>query len=256
MEENQGVSDEWMTEWRDVDYDTLLAHKKKMLKWIGGYNGAPRPGFAEGMIALGNLNWTFRTRFDQISDSRPASTVLRSNKAAPDICEAVTEIEHHLAAMNHEEGVWQRKWPDLPPKAIVAMRSGEWGEKLYQWPIHPTLEGHGKRDIRKIGELLVALERSILDAAVINAPRAWVNSNEAERSQFYKELPMMCCEAQAHVLKTRTPLNRAPAFSILRAAGLPGQWNFNWPHEKKNRYQDFSPQYWKRSPITKNSTSS
>ena len=147
----------WWTEWRQVDFETISNHRGRVLDWIDKYRGEPRPGKAESMVFSGT--W-----------GKPAN-IGEENARIAHVQEALKIADSYVAAMNHEEGVWQRPWPRLPYKALTAMRSPEWEKKLIEWPVGETLEGHGKRELKRIGELLQALESSVMDAAVINAPK-------------------------------------------------------------------------------------
>ena len=52
---------------------------------------------------------------------------------------AQQRAEMYVAAMSHEEGIWQRAWPVLPQECLSVMQSGEWGAKLLRWPVGETL---------------------------------------------------------------------------------------------------------------------
>ena len=67
------------------------------------------------------------------------------------------------------------------------MASAAWGEKLRQTPRGETLLGEGKRDLRLVGELLLAFRNNQRDPLTVPASQDWVNSTEAQQTEFIQE---------------------------------------------------------------------
>ena len=66
----------------------------------------------------------------------------------------------------------------------------------------------------------------MLDRAVVYAPREWMSSGEETRTAFYKAQHKMAVEAQIKLTENCTLEDCVPEFSVERAAGVPGHWNY------------------------------
>ena len=95
-----------------------------------------------------------------------------------------------------------------------------------EWPVGETLEGPGRRYFGRIRELITAFESCVLDRAVVYAPKEGMSSGEETRTSFYRSQFRLPVEAQAKLLEDWTLDTCVPEFDVVRAAGVPGHWNY------------------------------
>ena len=208
------------TEWRAIDYESILNHRDRMIQWIDEYRGERR--VEKPKVVSQPQTWS------------PAVDPMKLKG----YLERTVEL---IVTLYHEDGVWQKPWPDLTRQVSLALRSHSWGKKLLDWPVGDTLSGVGTRDLERVGALLQGLEAKVVASAVMYAPRKWMSSDEATRSQFYQNQQKEACHAQIEQFKTWTPEEGVQPFDRVKAAGVPGHWNFIQPQEYKGKNQEFTP---------------
>jgi hypothetical protein len=229
-------SDTFM-QFRNLDYRTLVNHRKRVLAWVASYDG--HPWYQAPEMLVSEITW------EQYEPWRSKDGVIwRPNRMQliGIIKGAKVLVEGYLSAMTRElpatdgyrgvqppeypGSVWQQEWPRLPRAVLLAMRSREWGEKLAHWPVGHTMTGTGERELMRIGVIFKALELHVFAAALPYAPEEWICPSEVSRSDWYKNLVMKSMQLQALINERWRPDNCVPHFDERVAAGNAGCWNF------------------------------
>ena len=84
------------------------------------------------------------------------------------------------------------KWPDfgtgaLCPPELYLLRTKEWVNALWGWPMGTTLDGPGRRDLTRLAAIVVALEEARLRSERLTAPPTWVSNTDTQRHTYFKE---------------------------------------------------------------------
>ena len=112
---------------------------------------------------------------------------------------------------------------------------------ILDWPRGETLLGKTSRDFSRLGDLITALEAHPFSDDILYAPRVWTCDESICQTEFYREQMLGVFDAQVTMLQDATPDTMVPIFSLSRAAGNPGQWNYVQPFQRKGAKGEFKP---------------
>ena len=171
-----------LEEWKTIDYKLIQEHGHELLRFVGD-----QPGEGRGV--------------GRVSHSVPSLVVVPSELPGWD--ETVLRIQAGYREMTgslknlswsvdeseelyKKEGLWQRKFPDLPGKLLKLMSSPSWGWFVACWPKEDNLVGSNDRDLHRISALLdrlAQLSTSVVRDAgmstpVFFAPDDWMQFQE------------------------------------------------------------------------------
>ena len=97
------------TEWRDVDFASIMNHREEMIRWIDDYKGESRP--AEPEVVTLPLTWGSDPPYEKFD---------KYVESADRLCKVLL----------HDESVWQKPWPDTTRQVSIALRSHSWGRSF------------------------------------------------------------------------------------------------------------------------------
>ena len=140
---------------------------------------------------------------------------------------------------------------------MKAMRDIGWTRNLRKWPPNETLLRASSRDLMRVGTLLEVLKYAVQnhgsavqteegeleddDEGPLLAPKNWLFKDVMVCNTSYAPLRLRALEQQRQVLQDWTPETAVPPFSIAKAAGSPGVWNYTQPNETKGTNKETRP---------------
>ena len=246
---------DWLRQWRPVDYNTLLRYKDEALIFVddyvrsrnsnrewaespsGSYETAKRRNLCTGEVEscpdhYGHATAKYFTEEERIAEGLPIEAVVESHAV----------LNRTLETMNQQVGVWQEPWPELDPVVARVQRSHEFWRAVQSWPVGETLTGTQTRDLTRVLELIEGMSHDLTHSPGLLPPCSWVGSPELERTKLYENLHLRVTEAQVFILEQErwAPAAVVPPFDAEVAGGYAGVWNYAQPRQvigKKQRYK-------------------